>query len=388
MNELFTKLPELHQNIVLTKDTLNSFYKVLQDGKDKMNSDKNDYTCTPITFLDKYPQFLQIPPTYFIDSELVSFLRTSNGFYQQFTLNLGPRCFTVHLFLPFDNHSSKKINVLDFFQDCINKIYLWLQFISPHIKEKCSVKSTIYLLFTNFHKHLPASNEPITYKHVNSAFATSCNPETTIYIYRHEEWYKVLMHESFHSFGLDFSGYNNYEVEDKIVQTFKVRNKNGIRIYEAYVELWAEVLNVVFVSYLKTKDKKTFLVMFEHLINKELSFTLFQCVKILNHINISYEDIIDVKCKTIKYEETANLTSYYFLKLILFLNLRKFESWCKRNNTTLFQFDKTNMLKFTDFIIDLSNTHPLETCLRKMKKFYKRAKLSPIAKSTMKMTIV
>jgi len=250
------------------------------------------------------------------------------------------------------------------------------------------VKSTIYLLFTNFHKHIPESNEPITYKNVNSAFTTSSNPETIIYIHRYEEWFKVLMHESFHSFGLDFSGYNNYEVENKIVQTFKVRNKNGIRVYEAYVELWAEVLNVVFVSYLKSKDKKTFLVIFEYLINKELSFTVFQCVKILNHINIPYEDIIDAKCKTIKYEETANLTSYYFLKLILFLNLRKFESWCKRNNTTLFQFDKKNMLKFTDFIIDHSNTPPLRTCLHKMKKFYKRAKLSPIAKNTMRMTIV
>ena len=388
MNDLLNKLPDLKQNINLTKDSLNKFYRVLQEGKDKLNNNNDNYSSTPITFLEKYPQYLKIPPTNFIDPAIYSFLDKSNGFYQQFNLAMNGREFTIHLYLPSENYNTKDIDVVDFFQDCINKIYLWLHFIIPYIKGHCSKKSTFYIILTNFKKNLPKHDEPITYKHVNSAFTTSCNPETEIYIFRHEEWFKVLLHECFHCFGLDFSHYNNYEVEAEIIKTFKVRNKNGVRVYEGYVEIWAEVLNVLFVAYLKTKDKKSYLLLFEHLLNKELSFTIFQCTKILNHLNFSYDQIIDSKCKTMKYEETCNITSYYFLKLILFLNLRKFESWCKRNNSSIFKFNKNNMLKFVDFIIEQSNTPQLNKCLHRMKLFVNRAKLSDIAENTLKMTII
>lgn len=388
MNELFTKLPDLKQNINLTKDSLLKFYKSLRLGKDALVKDKIVYTRTPITFLDKYPQFLKIHPNTFIDPDIDGALYSSNGFYQQLTVDIQNRHFTIHLYFPYKHSKTNSDRVESFFNECTTKICLWLHFITPYIKSNCSMKSKIYLLLTNFKKMLPASNETITSKNMNSAFTTSCNPETSIHIYRYEEWFKILLHESFHCFGLDFSQYDNLEVENKITDVFKVRNKNGMRVYEAYCEVWAEVLNVVFVSFLKTEDQKSFLNVFEQLLNKELSFTTFQCSKILDHINIQYKDLVDVNCKKIKYEDECNLISYHFLKLILFLNIKKFESWCKKNNTNLFKFDKKNMLNFTDFIIDYSNTTQLKISLRRMNAFYKRAKLSHIAKNTMNMSIV
>jgi hypothetical protein len=250
------------------------------------------------------------------------------------------------------------------------------------------MKTTIYLLLTHFQKIVPEQGDPITFKHVNSAFTTSCSPQSSIYIFRYEEWFKVLIHESFHCFGLDFSHHDNHEAEKEITKTFKVENKNGLRVYEAYCEIWAEVLNIVFISYLKTKDKKSFILLFEHLVNKELSFTLFQCIKILNHNNISYSNLIGENAKTGKIMETTHTTSYYFLKMILFLNLRKFESWCKKHNNTLFQFEFHNILNFIGFIKHHSNTPPLQTSLRRMKSFITRAALTPFAKKTMRMTII
>lgn len=383
MDELFTKLPNLKQNINLTKDTLNNFYKSLQEKKDKIT-----HTCTPITFLGKYPHSLKIPPTDFIESELYNSLEESNGFYQQFNMKISHRQFVIHLYLPSENSNSRDNNVADFFQDCIHKIHLWLSFISPYILNECSMKTNIYLLFTRFKKVIPYKGEDITFKHVNSAFTTACSPQSSIYIFRYEEWFKVLIHESFHCFGLDFSHHDNYEAEREITKAFKVKNKNGVRVYEAYCEIWAEVLNIVLVSYLKTKDKKSFMILFEHLLNKELSFTLFQCNKILQHRGILYNNIIDMNSKHVTYEETTNITSYYFLKMILFLNLRKFESWCKKHNNLLFQFEKKNILKFVDFLSQHSNTSPLQQCLRRMNTFYKRVDLLPFAEKTMRMTIV
>ena len=383
MDELFTKLPDLKQNVNLTKDTLNNFYKSMNEKKDKL-----DYKCTPITFLGKYPTNLKIPPTHFIEPELYYFLEKSNGFYQQFNIKISKRNFIIHLYLPSENSNSRDNNVSEFFQKCIQKICLWLNFISPHIINNCSMKTTIYLLLTHFQKIVPEKGEPITFKHVNSAFTTSCSPQSSIYIFRYEEWFKVLIHESFHCFGLDFSHHDNSEAENEITKTFKVENKNGLRIYEAYCEIWAEVLNIVFISYLKTKDKKSFMILFEHLVNKELSFTVFQCMKILNHNNICYNNLIGENAKSEKITETTHTTSYYFLKMILFLNLRKFESWCKKHNNTLFQFEKHHILDFTGFIKRHSNTPPLQTSLRRMKSFVKRAALTPFAKKTMRMTIV
>ena len=197
-----------------------------------------------------------------------------------------------------------------------------------------------------------------------------------------------MIHESFHCFGLYFSHHDNSESEKEITKTFKIENKNGLRVYEAYCEIWAAVLNIVFISYLTTKDKKSFTILFEHLVNKELSFTFFQCTKILNHNNISYNNMIDENAKVAKTTETTNTTSYYFLKMILFLNLRKFELWCKRYNNTLFEFDKRQIMNFIDFIKKHSNTPPLQISLQRMKNFHKRAKLSSFAKKTMRMTIV
>lgn len=387
MNELFAKLPDLEPHINLSNSTLNHFYTTLNDVKDKLNHGNYRNACESLDFLNEFPHHLRIPTSDFLDPEIEHHILHSGGFYQQFHVIVQEREFTIYLYFPASDNS-QRAQIIDYFEDCINKIHLWLHFIVPNIKGDCSKKSTFYLLLTHFTKVLPSHNSPITYKHVNSAFTTSCSPETSIYIFRQEEWFKVLLHECFHCFGFDFSHYNNFEVEDKIKKVFKVDNDLGIRVYEAYVELWAEVLNIIFVSFLKTKDKKSYLFLVEHLLNKELSFTLFQCNKILNHLKFSYNQINNAKCDSVVYKETCNLTAYYFLKAVLFADLRKFESWCKKHNAGLFVFKKENMLTFVDFIIEHSKTTNLMKSMKKLDLFYRRVRLPKSAKNTMKMTIV
>ena len=89
MNELLTKLPDLKQNISLTKDTLHKCYKTLQTKTAEIHHDKSNVKCTPITFLDRYPSKLQIPFTEFVEPRIYNFLNKSNGFYQQYHIHIG-----------------------------------------------------------------------------------------------------------------------------------------------------------------------------------------------------------------------------------------------------------------------------------------------------------
>ena len=71
----------------------------------------------------------------------------------------------------------------------------------------------VFIYSTELTKNLPNSNIDILDQiHVNTAFTYSCIEQSNeIVIFRKEEWLKVLIHESFHNFGLDFSDMNTSE---------------------------------------------------------------------------------------------------------------------------------------------------------------------------------
>ena len=87
----------------------------------------------------------------------------------------------------------------------------------------CAKKLDIYLYFTPFKKTLPTRNtEILNVKHVNTAFAFQCAPSGEIVIYRKEEWMKVFIHETFHSFGLDIDAHSeNIIKKDRITSQAK-----------------------------------------------------------------------------------------------------------------------------------------------------------------------
>merc|ERR1711990_305671 len=82
---------------------------------------------------------------------------------------------------------------------------------------------------------------------VNTGYTTRCNLGN-ITIYRKEEWFKVLIHESMHYLGLDF-GVENHNLH----LIFPIDTE--ISLAEAYVEFWARIFNIYFVSFNLTIDK-------------------------------------------------------------------------------------------------------------------------------------
>ena len=168
-----------------------------------------------------------------------------------------------------------------------------------------------------------------------------CQEEGSIVIYRKEEWFKVLIHETFHNFGLDISNYNKSEINKRLKSLYKL--DIDYNIYETYTEFWAEVINCIFISYSLLEDindKESFLLYFETLMYIEKCFSFIQVNKILRWNKLTYDDFKDYKPTT--YKQDSNVFEYYILKLVLINNYKNFILWCDKNNNELFNFKNTS----------------------------------------------
>ena len=173
----------------------------------------------------------------------------------------------------------------------------------------------------------------------------------------------------------------------QILQLFPLANSE-VTAYEAYTEFWAEIMNAAILAIVTPNSNKNglpiptlneFLKTCEFIINCERNFGMYQLVKVLKHMNLSYFDLINIKkreeintqpdlkmnctdrkrnctdskrnctdskqnctdCKRNCYKENTNVLSYYVLKNILLNNYNEFLDWCDKNNTNTFQFVKT-----------------------------------------------
>lgn len=230
-------------------------------------------------------------------------------------------------------------------QSRIKKIFLWLYLGTVFARETCSKETTIYLYFTDLVKVLPIQGKPISEINANTAFTTSCKPSTEIYIYREEEWFKVLIHESFHNLGLDFSEINHNHSNKMIYDIFPV--KSDVRLFETYCETWAEIINVLFISYFENLTRNKTIETAINMIQNERKFSLFQCAKVLNFYGIDYQELHErrpesaIKRNT-RYKETTHVLSYYIIKSIFMFYTNSFIEWCIINNNESLQFKITD----------------------------------------------
>ena len=230
----------------------------------------------------------------------------------------------------------------------VDAILMWIYILNQYSSKICAKTITVYFYFTSLEKKLPKSAVSVLDEiHINTAFTTTCPRDSEIVIYRKEEWFKVFMHETFHNFGLDFSDMNNDICTRDILNIFPIDSK--VNLYESYAEFWAEIMNALFCSFLKLKNKKNteeFLVNAEFFINFERTHSFFQLVKTLRFMGLQYKDLY-LKTKRSKilretmYKENTNGLSYYVIKTILMNNYQGYLSWCNANNLSLLQFKKT-----------------------------------------------
>jgi hypothetical protein len=267
------------------------------------------------------------------------------------------------VFVVEDANIELKINT---YNKYVDSIIMWLYILNLYSSKQCANSLVIYFYFTSLEKKLPVSNIYILdEKHINTAFTTTCPKDSEIVIFRHEEWFKVFIHETFHNFGLDFSDMNNDNCHNYLLKIFKVNSL--VNSYEAYTEFWAEIINALFCSFYSLKNanrendtianQKEFLSNAEFFINFERCYSFFQLIKILDFMGLSYKDLYLNKLENqllreTLYKENTNVLAYYVIKTVMMNNYPSFLSWCDKNNLSLIAFKKTiaNQQKFCEFI--------------------------------------
>lgn len=262
---------------------------------------------------------------------------------------------------------------------------VWLKIIDDYASKNCSNELTIYIYHTSLKKQLPNNNFFVLgEENVNTAFTTTCPKKSEIVVFRKEEWFKVFIHETFHNFGLDFSGMNNDKINKCILDIFQV--KTDVNLYEAYTEFWARIMNSLFCSYMslpRDGDEKTnikhFLTNADFFINMEIFFSCFQMVKVLDFMGLNYTNLLD-KSKASEeirhtlYKEDTSVLAYYVITYILISNYQDFLDWCDKNNTSFLQFKNTtsNQLSFCKFIDKNHNTKSLLKGIQCVNNFLKK----------------
>lgn len=252
---------------------------------------------------------------------------------------------------------------------CLKQIFIWFHGIDPYTNSQCSKILDIYISFTPSLKLLPKQKyEPVGKKDANTGFTFSCNERNIIHVFREEEWFKVLIHETFHNLDLDFSKYD-HGFSDKYIQTIFPNRKN-IKFYESYCEVWALIFHSLFYSILHDKSLNSIL-------NKELGFSLFQCSKIVDHFDMKYIHFFTNTHKAIttreNYKENTPILSYYFFKTIFLYHINDFLEWCYKENDKSIRFSKLPIhyvdiyQKITNLFIFLEKHYKSTTFLKAMK---------------------
>ena len=266
-------------------------------------------------------------------------------------------------------YTFNKLESLHYYDESAHYTFLILSLLMQFSESVCNKSLTITIFMTHFKRELPSKKgEMLGPINVNGGFTQTCMQDGTITIFRKQEWFKVMIHEAMHSFGLDFSLQNQDKLNKKLKGIFPIDSLYNL--FETYTEMWAEILNVSVISYelnkMRSNEFDNFVNLFDYLMALERYYTFFQCAKILNHLNLSYEDLLKSENN---YKEGSNIFAYYICKCILYLNYNLFMDWCYVNNSHFFNFTHTseNINSFYEFIRKHYKSKQLFDLLNEMK---------------------
>lgn len=206
------------------------------------------------------------------------------------------------------------------------KIILLMLFLFPFSKSTCTSFIRVNLVLCDAKKTLPKRGGVIGPKHLNSGYCFRCKPGTAITVYRKEEWFKVLIHESFHYFGFDAS-LDNPSYNTKVKRMFNVNSE--INLPEAYCETWARLLNVYISAFLLNPTNYTTTV--SELLEIEKYYSWYQMTKILWSMDMIYADLFVNN----NFKEKTNVFAYIILTNQLMQRSHEFIEWCINTNPTM-----------------------------------------------------
>lgn len=329
-----------------TKLSTTIYHRIVDSLKDSKKI-KHDYTLSDM----KTP--CNLTPDTFLPLEVVESI--NHTLHYQYEVGFEHKNIDFRIRICFDG----TIPVEEYISYIKWVICLCLQNITNEKKETMTID--IYL--TSLKKYVPGDfQHGIQPIHINSGYS-SLNGNMHICIYRKEEWLKVLIHECFHAFDMDFHE-EQIHFPNIFKKTFFIHS--SFLAFESFVEFWARVLNCAIFTY-KLKPSiqvKEFCELFSLNMNLERIHSLLQASKMLNLFQLKYQDIISKErgaiCKTI-YKEETNAFCYYIITAILMNFFDKTLQWFEVHNNDLFYFNKSErqVIIFCHYIKQVAKSEQL-----------------------------
>jgi len=171
-----------------------------------------------------------------------------------------------------------------------------------------------------------------------------------MFVYRREEYIRVLIHELIHSF------FGDYELIDdnlnkEFTNYFCLKYDDNINVNETYTETLATILNLIY-HYLESDRRLSIEKMFQ----KEFKYSILTASSILKHYSFhSINQLLKSnKCK--KMEQKTSVFNYYILKPFMLNNLDGFFTLLKEctNNFVFLQSEKCKK-QFINLILNNFN---------------------------------
>lgn len=231
--------------------------------------------------------------------------------------------------------SDKNISVIIYYNK--EKDNIDFDFIRKVIKRGTTIVKTkpikIILLLTSAKKALE-KGKILTPYHVNSGFTFIAKNE--IFIFRKEEFPKVIIHELLHHDINIHSDDFKKENKELLIKHFNIDEKCKIILNETIIELWATIEHLKFVS-------NEYKIDFKKLLKIELKYSLYKCYQLF--------EIQKARPNKIWYDE-CNIYCYIIFKTILFYYHDKLLE------IYTFPYDDT---KITKFLIEHSKLKIIKT---------------------------
>ena len=225
---------------------------------------------------------------------------------------------------------------------CAEKVCSWLSVCIKYAAPRCGKRQDVYIYMGDDKKRFPRSNiTTIGPKNVNSGYSTVCQSSNEIVVYRSEEWFKVFIHETFHSFGFEPNDNSQRILSNFVGDLLPI--EPTVSVNETYVECWARIVNSSYCALSKSSDIENYLSLVRFNLLVESMFSAIQAYRILAFMNIAYSDVINkssVIAKTL-YKEKSNVFAYYILSATFLSNPYRFLRWCGKYNTNWLQFNNS-----------------------------------------------
>lgn len=211
----------------------------------------------------------------------------------------------------------------------------------------CDKDLNLYLIESNKKKVKPEDGGDLSSDNVNTGvtFVYFYQNYRDMYIFRHEEMLKVLLHELVHFYDLDQKNVHR-DIENDLNGIFNLRGKS-INVNESFTDSYACLLNILIYCALRTRlesqSYKWYVAECNKVFKRERKYILEQSINVLKHNG--YE-IIDGKIMpTRAISESTSVTSYYILKAVIFCNINMFLKYLDEHH-----FKLQNVFKYVEII--------------------------------------